>query len=169
MRKKLETFNENKLTLIESTDDQLLEIEDNSIDALISVATLEHVIDPYKVLDELYRIAKPSATLITSVPNYAYIKHIIYLLLGKQPLTGTDQPVEKWREEGWDGMHLHTFTRSSFCTLLKDCGWQADYVTGSGEKFNSLGIGILRRKFPGLLSGELVVKCSKIPAKTPLP
>ncbi len=153
---------EEKLTLTSPESDLLPHIPDGSIDALVCVATIEHVVDPYVVLDELYRIGKSDATLICSVPNYAYLKHRMQLLLGIQPRTGTDEPVEKWREEGWDGMHLHTFTKSSFATLLKDCGWLPGRWMGCGTRFNSIGLGYFRRRFPSLMSGELIAVCKKI-------
>ena len=150
-----------KVQLFLPTDDQLPNIPSDTFDVVISVATVEHVLDPYIVLDELYRIAKPNGVLICSVPNYAYLKHRLQLLFGIQPRTGTDEPVEKWRKEGWDGMHLHTFTKSSFGTLLQDCGWQPQKWLGCGTRFNSIGLGVLRRNFPGLWSGEIIVKCRK--------
>lgn len=151
----------NKIKLASPQSDKLPFIKNKEFNVIVSVATIEHVLDPYTILDELYRIAKDDATLICSVPNYAYIKHRIHLLLGMQPRTGTDMPVETWREEGWDGMHLHTFTKSSFETLLKDCGWYPSKWLGCGNRFNSLGLGFLRRNFPGLWSGELIVSCHK--------
>lgn len=153
--------NDKKLRLMTPHTDLLPQIPDASLDVLISVATIEHVLDPYVVLDELHRIAKPGATLVCSVPNYAYLKHRLQLLCGIQPRTGTDEPVENWRHEGWDGMHLHTFTRSSFTTLLKDCRWAPQRWLGCGTKFNSIGLGVLRRRYPGLWSGELIVTCRK--------
>jgi SAM-dependent methyltransferase len=153
--------NPNVLRLMTPRSDLLPEIPDESMDVVISVATIEHVVDPYVVLDELNRIAKPDATLICSVPNYAYLKHRIQLLFGIQPRTGTDEPVENWRVEGWDGMHLHTFTKSSFATLLNDCGWHPQQWLGCGNRFNSIGLGFFRRRYPGLMSGELIVRCDK--------
>lgn len=150
-----------KLELSLPDHDRIPQIPDNTIDTLISVATVEHVIDPYIVLDELYRVAKPDANLICSVPNYAYLKHRLQILFGIQPRTGTDEPVCNWRHAGWDGMHLHTFTQSSFATLLEDCGWKPVKWLGCGQKFNSIGFGLLRRNFPGLFSGELIALCKK--------
>jgi SAM-dependent methyltransferase len=150
------------LKLMSPTSDLIPDIPDQSIDVAICVATLEHVLNPYVVLDELHRIAKPDALLVCSVPNYAYLKHRIQLLFGIQPRTGTDEPVEKWREEGWDGMHLHTFTKSSFTTLLKDCRWAPYRWLGCGTRFNSIGLGFFRRRFPGLWSGELIAACRKV-------
>jgi SAM-dependent methyltransferase len=151
-----------KLHLTVPQSDRLPDVPNSSIDLVISVATLEHVVDPYVVLDELYRIAKADATLVCSVPNYAYLKHRIALLFGRQPRTGTDEPVEKWRTEGWDGMHLHTFTQSSFSTLLRDCRWIPHRWMGCGTRFNSIGLGYFRRRYPGLLSGELIAVCKKM-------
>jgi SAM-dependent methyltransferase len=150
-----------KLNLIRPQSDHLPDIASGSIDVVISVATVEHVLNPYIVLDELHRVAKHDAVFVCSVPNYAYVKHRVALLLGKQPKTGTDEPVEKWRTEGWDGMHLHTFTKSSFAVLLNDCGWLPYKWTGCGTRFNSIGFGALRRRYPGLLSGELIAVCKK--------
>lgn len=152
---------QDKLTLLQPESDLLPSVPDGSVDLVISVATIEHVVNPYVVLDELHRIAAPRSRLVCSVPNYAYVKHRVALLCGRQPRTGTDEPVEKWREEGWDGMHLHTFTKSSFQTLLEDCGWKPEKWTGCGTRFSSIGLGVLRRRFPGFMSGELIASCRR--------
>jgi SAM-dependent methyltransferase len=148
-----------KVELVQSEGDRLPNLASASVDVIVSVATIEHVINPYVVLDELYRIAKPEATLVCSVPNYAYLKHRISLLIGKLPKTGTDDPVENWRECGWDGMHLHCFTQASFEILLKDCGWEPVQWTGWGTRFGWMGR--LRQRYPGLLSGEIIAVCRK--------
>jgi hypothetical protein len=147
------------LILYNSVNDKLTNTYDHSIDVIVCAATLEHVIDPYLLLDEFFRISKKNAKLILTVPNYAYIVHILRLLCGDQPRTGTDAPVKEWRKEGWDGMHLHTFTKKSLTILLEDCGWSPKVWFGHGERGSSLGLNILRKKFPSLLSGELVVVC----------
>lgn len=139
--------------------DKLPQYADASMDVIVSVATIEHVLNPYVVLDELNRMAKDDALLICSVPNYAYIKHRIDLLFGKLPKTGTDAPVSMWRETGWDGMHLHTFTREAFDTLLRDCGWEPVSWTGWGMR--APFIKPLRQRFPQLLSGEVIACCQK--------
>lgn len=149
----------NKVELFRPVDDTIPTITSESCDVIVSVATIEHVIDPYIVLDELYRIAKPDAMLICSVPNYAYIKHRLALLFGRLPKTGTDEPIENWRSAGWDGMHLHTFTQSAFDLLLRDCGWEPLSWTGWGQRLRL--IGELRNRFPGLLSGEVIAVCRK--------
>jgi ubiquinone/menaquinone biosynthesis C-methylase UbiE len=158
----LQVANKDKLKLITARNDLLPDIPDRSIDAIVSAASIAFVINPYVVLDELHRIARNNAVLVCCVPNYAYFKHIIQLMFGVQPRTGTNEPVENWRTAGWDGMHIHTFTKSSFSILLNDCGWKPEKWTGWGNRFGWLGFGKLRRQFPGLLSGELVVACRKL-------
>jgi SAM-dependent methyltransferase len=45
-----------------------LPFQDNSIDAAMSIAVLEHVKDPAKVLAEVYRVLKPGGLIFTVVP-----------------------------------------------------------------------------------------------------
>lgn len=151
----------NKVRLLRPTDDHLPEIEDESVDVLLSLDTIEHVLDPFVVLDELRRVAAPGATFIISVPNYGYIKHCLTLLLGRQPITGGDVGVEGWREAGWDGYHLHTFTYESLNALLLETGWVPTRWSGYGDKGNAIGLGHLRRWYPSLFSGALTVVCQR--------
>lgn len=153
---------EDKVKLVVPEDDRLPTIPDKSVDVIVSLATIEHVLNPYIVLDELHRIASDNAVFIGCVPNYAYIKHVLQLAFGIQPRTGTDDPVENWRNVGWDGMHIHTFTKSSFAVLLRDCGWNPVKWSGWGDRFSWLGLGPLRRRFPGILSGEITAVCRKM-------
>lgn len=146
-----------KLSLITPISDTLPMVADRSMDVVLSLDTIEHVLDPYVVIDELYRITKPGGTFIISVPNYGYIKYVVQLLLGRQPVTGGGEPVENWRTAGWDGYHIHTFTRQGLDALLRDCGWRPVLWTGYGDRGKSLGLDFLRRKFPAVWSGALTV------------
>jgi SAM-dependent methyltransferase len=153
-----------KLTLMTPEDDRLPKVASASVDVILSLDTIEHVLDPYVVLDELHRVAAEDAVFVISVPNYAYIKYVVQLFFGKQPVTGSGEPVENWREAGWDGWHLHTFTKSSLAVLLRDCGWEPQHWTGYGERYSWLGLDILRKHFPGFWSGALTAVCRKKPA-----
>lgn len=150
-----------KISLIEPVSDQLPAIQSNSIDLVLSLDTIEHVINPYKVIDELYRVTRPGGMFIISVPNYGYIKYVVQLLFGVQPITGSDFAVSQWREAGWDGYHLHTFTINGLKTLLQSCGWKVVQVTGYGSKGRNFGLSLLRARFPRLFSGALTCVCLK--------
>jgi SAM-dependent methyltransferase len=148
-----------KVNLYPPVNDQMPDIPDESLDVIICAATIEHVLDPYVVLDELHRITKPGGKMVCSVPNYSYIKNSMRLLFGKLPGTGTDEHVTRWRSCGWDGMHLHVFTKSAFTALLIDCGWQPVKWTGWG---NARSLAWPRRQCPGFLSGEIIALCNRM-------
>lgn len=154
----------NRIRFIKTSGTDLPNVEPASVDVLVCAAVVEHVFDPYQLLDELHRVAKPNATLILTTPNYAYVKNRVQLLLGRLPKTGTDDPVENWRQCGWDGGHLHYFTRDTLARLLLDCGWQPEWWLGSGDRWPWLKP--LRRRWPSLFSGELIVGARAIPVKS---
>lgn len=53
-----------------------LTFADNSVDTLICLALLEHVYDPKKATEEMYRVLKPGGTLIAYAPFiYRYHAH----------------------------------------------------------------------------------------------
>jgi SAM-dependent methyltransferase len=151
-----------KLTLAKPIEDTLPIVASGSVDLILSLDTIEHVLNPYVVIDEFYRVAKPGGVFVISVPNYGYIKYVAQLLRGRQPVTGGDEPVERWRTSGWDGWHLHTFTRESLSALLNDCGWSPELWTGYGDRGKRYGLELLRRKFPAMWSGALTVVCRKL-------
>ena len=45
-----------------------LPFKDNSIDLILNIAVLEHVPNPQKVIDEIYRILKPNGIIYTAFP-----------------------------------------------------------------------------------------------------
>lgn len=49
-------------------DIQDLPFSDNSIDAILCLAVLEHVQNPFKAAEELYRVLKPQGKILLSVP-----------------------------------------------------------------------------------------------------
>jgi hypothetical protein len=73
---------------------------------------------------------------VAEVPSIAYIRHRLNLLFGKLPVTSSPF---NWKEIGWDGGHLHYFTKKTFCGLLEESGFKILKVIGSGlfAKFRS--------------------------------
>lgn len=75
--------------IIHSTDlNQKFPIEDNSIDVIISIQTIEHLYDLDNFVSEIYRILKPEGYLVISTDNLASPHNIFALLLGDQPYNG---------------------------------------------------------------------------------
>ena len=129
-----------------------IDFPDKTFDTATCIAVIEHVFDPYFVVSEINRVLKDGGIFIAEVPNIAYIKQRIKLLFGKLPVTSSPH---NWKEIGWDGGHLHYFTKQSFCKLLEECGFKILKVIGSGlfAKF--------RNFYPSLLTGDICVKAKK--------
>jgi len=129
-----------------------INFNDCMFDAVTLIHIVEHVFDPYFVVGEAYRVLKQNGILIANVPNIAYIKQRIRLLLGKLPVTSSPY---NWNQIGWDGGHLHYFTKKTFCGLLEGCGFKILKVTGSGL------FATFRNFYPSLLTGDICVKAQK--------
>lgn len=129
-----------------------LDFPDASFDAVTSIAVLEHVFDLYHVVSEIHRVLKKGGIFVAEVPNIAYIKQRIKLLFGILPVTSSPY---NWKEIGWDGGHLHYFTKRTFCGLLEESGFRIEKVSGAG-----LFAG-LRNFYPSLLTGDICVKAVK--------
>jgi ubiquinone/menaquinone biosynthesis C-methylase UbiE len=131
---------------------EAINFTDCTFDAITLIHIVEHVFDPYFVIREAYRVLKKDGTFIANVPNIAYIKQRIRLLLGNLPITSS--PYE-WNQIGWDGGHLHYFTKKTFCKLLEEHGFKILKVTGSGL------LAKYRNFYPSLLTGDICVKAQK--------
>ena len=136
-----------------TSNDVMHSTDDSSIDVGICADTLEHVLDPFIVLKEFYRVIRPGGLLLLSVPNYSYVRHLLKLIQGRQPITGGKSSVSQWIDHGWDGMHLHPFTYESLTTALASTGFRIDSVIGDSSKKGL--ISHLQKRYPTLLSGTL--------------
>lgn len=122
-----------KLDFHVASADQPLPFADKSFDVVLGIAVLEHLVFIYEALDEWRRVCKPGGSLILCVPNVAYVKHVVDLVRGRQPMTGSpSRDAEYCREHGWDGHHLHYFTKSSLTSLLRHVGFEPEEWTGDG-------------------------------------
>jgi SAM-dependent methyltransferase len=132
--------------------DDGIPLESGTADVTLCMAVIEHVFNVYGLVDELFRITKPGGIGLFQVPNVGYIRHRLTFLRGNLPLTSD---LGYSREAGWDGGHLHYFTRKMFSKLLTDCGWNIERVTGTGffAKY--------RNWYPALLTGDLIMLVRK--------
>lgn len=125
--------------------DEGLPFNDSFFDAISCISVLEHVLNPPNVLDEIRRVLKLGGTFIVQVPNIAWIPYRIQLLFGRLPITGGFYLGADWE-------HLHNFTRSTLCQLLRMKGFQIKLVSCGGifAKY--------RRWLPSGLGADLVAK-----------
>lgn len=141
-----------KFKFIRGNVDEPLPFPDNFFDAVVCLAVMEHVYDIFSVCKEMYRVLRPSGYMVTEVPNIAYLKYRIILLLGRLPITGSPY---NWQEVGWDGGHIHYFTMERFCWLFQSQGFRVESKTGSGF------LAPFRNWWPSLLCGDLIIKAVK--------
>ncbi len=124
-----------------------LPFSDEFFDAVTVLAVLEHIFDPYAVVREIYRVLRPGGEMIVDVPNVASFTNRIRILFGRVPVTSTDP--------GWDGGHLHYFTKHALDRFLQAEGFEVLKRTTSG------GHPALRTWWISLLAGELIYMCRK--------
>jgi ubiquinone/menaquinone biosynthesis C-methylase UbiE len=118
-----------------------LDFEDASFDAVMVIAVLPYIFDPYHLMKESYRLLKPGGFLIVHVVNAAWIGNRLRLLMGRLPVTSS-------AEQGWDGGALHYFTAGSLKRLFHEEGFKVTRVAYGGPS----------RKFWGsLLSLEILI------------
>jgi len=127
---------------------------DASMDGISAISVLEHVFDVYEFLRECNRLLKPNGELVIEVPNIAYFKHRIQLLLGRLPITSSPNG---WADGyGWDGGHLHYFTKDAVAGLLNGEGFKVRIIVESWAPFARQ-----RSYWPSLLAGNFLIKAIK--------
>jgi methionine biosynthesis protein MetW len=146
----------NRFYFYEGNLDKRMDFDSDFFDTIICTATLEHVYDIYTLVKEIHRILKPGGDIIVEVPNIAYFKYRIKLLLGILPITSSPH---NWKEIGWDGGHIHYFTLKKLCELLESQGFKVVKKTGGGF------LAHLRNWWSSLLTGDLIIKAIKLTQK----
>lgn len=110
-----------KLTqvLTGNVEEMELPFKPASFDALIVSEVLEHLIDPWKVMQRLAPLVKPGGLVFASSPNISHYSVILRLLQGRWELT--DKGV-------MDRTHLRWFTPALFADLFEQAGFQVTEV-----------------------------------------
>jgi len=141
-----------RFKFIETNVDNPLPFPDNFFDVVTCIAVIEHVYDIFSLINEMHRVLKPRGYIVAEVPNIAYCKHRLSILLGRLPVTSSPY---NWEDIGWDGGHIHYFTMDKFCWLFESKGFRVRRKSGSGflAKF--------RNWWPSFLTGDLIVKAVK--------
>lgn len=141
--------------------DARMPFRDGEFDIVICCAVIEHVIDPFGLIREASRVCRVGGSLVLTTPNIAYIKHIFELLRGRVPCTGIEgRTIESWARDGWDGGHLHYFTKDQLTKLLRWGGFEPEAWTSDGAYARL-------RRWSRLLTGSLCVRARRV--NTPLP
>lgn len=81
-----------------------LEFPDESFDVVVLGEVVEHVRDPWALVEEATRVLRPGGTLLGSTPNGYRLKNRVRFLLGRSPEANPT--------------HLHLFSSSDVLGLL---------------------------------------------------
>lgn len=93
-------------------EDYLDDLPDSYFDAIYFNDVLEHLVDPYMVLDKIKCKLTPDGVLISSIPNVRYHNTFMRVLIQKD-----------WRYEDFgvmDRTHLRFFTKKSIKRMYED-------------------------------------------------
>jgi methionine biosynthesis protein MetW len=124
---------------------ELLPFPDGYFDGITMLGVLEHVFDPYTVLRDIRRVLHRNGQFIIDVPNVGSLTNRLRILLGRIPVTS--------RDPGWDGGHLHYFTKHDLDRLLIDEGFDIVARTTTGGRPR------IRERWLSLMAGELLYVC----------
>jgi methionine biosynthesis protein MetW len=126
---------------------EALPFPDEYFDGITVLAVLEHIFDPYAVIREVRRVLRAGGEMVIDVPNVASFTNRVRILFGRLPITSLDT--------GWDGGHLHYFTKHALDRFLPSEGFDilARKTTGGHPR--------LREWWISLLAGELIYLCQR--------
>jgi 2-polyprenyl-3-methyl-5-hydroxy-6-metoxy-1,4-benzoquinol methylase len=117
-----------------------------SFDVLIAGEVLEHLVDPWAVLERLRTYLRPGGLAMASSPNVAHHSTIRMLLKGEWTLAESGR---------MDRTHLRWFTPRSYADMFRACGFEV-VSTGPLSEFgpraklvNKLTAGRLEHLFVG--------------------
>lgn len=137
-------------------------IPNNRYDVVICNETLEHVMYPERVIEEIIRVAKPNALFFFSMPNeYNFISRAYFLLGKKTAVEETFKVVEKnlhiHRPRVQDILHL--FSRH-FELKKVDYVWQSRSSENSSlARALDTSLTFLAQLFPSLFARTVSVFC----------
>lgn len=137
---------------IHAGDIETLELPcERHFDFVVCGDILEHLQDPWAVLQKLHRALKPRGTLIVSIPNIRYWRILRDLVfLGRWEYT--DAGI-------FDSTHLRFFTRRSFLAMVRGAGFDVvfDEVWIGGKK-QALASRLTFSLFQDVLGAQMMPK-----------
>lgn len=123
-----------------------LPFEEQSMDVILCLDVLEHLVDPWKVVHRLHALLKPGGVMICSIPNIRYFRVLLPLLL-RGRWEYTDSGI-------LDKTHLRFFTRKSAIELVTCSGLRVDRIATTGlekergdRRWYVLTLGLLKPLF----------------------
>ena len=95
-----------------------------SFDVVVSTEVVEHLYYPRRLIDNAWRLLKPSGHFILSTPYHGYVKNIVLALTGR---------MDKHFTALWDGGHIKFWSRETLSQLLTEKGFRDVRFIGAGR------------------------------------
>jgi 2-polyprenyl-3-methyl-5-hydroxy-6-metoxy-1,4-benzoquinol methylase len=107
-----------------NVEQSTIPIPERSLDLILCLDVLEHMVDPWSVVCRLHRLLKPGGSLIASIPNVRNQAVLFPLLF---------QGKWNYAEAGiLDRSHLRFFVRDTAIELVASSGLKVDMVLSTG-------------------------------------
>lgn len=136
---------------IEAALDELAEA---SVDCILCLDVLEHLVDPWTTVERLSTKLKPGGAFITSVPNVRHVE-VLFNLLVRGRFRYTDSGI-------LDRTHLRFFTRETALSLMQTNSLTLEQTEGlvgpMSSRLNAVSLGI----FKDLLIGQYMMRSRKV-------
>jgi 2-polyprenyl-3-methyl-5-hydroxy-6-metoxy-1,4-benzoquinol methylase len=121
-----------------------------SFDVIICGDVLEHLVDPWSVVESLTRLLKPGGSFIVSCPNIRYYKTFVNIFM-KGSFEYTDFGL-------FDKTHLRFFCRKDILSMLSKAGLIVESVTPAFKFYKKSKIYLLNAMTFGLFEQFLALQ-----------
>lgn len=94
-----------------------IETDDHSVDLIVALDFIEHIIDPQKFASECFRVLKSGGKVLINTPNIQFWRHLHSLVVdGKFPHTSGDREV-------YHGGHVAFFNMNDMVGIFEEAGF----------------------------------------------
>lgn len=107
-------------------DAHKLPFKTSTFDLTVCYETIEHVVDPLKVLKEIHRVTKKGGISILVMDSGSLLFRIVWFLW------------ENSKGKVWKGAHLHPFTHQQLENIIKKLGFNIKQ-----KRFSHLGMEVI--------------------------
>lgn len=134
-----------------------LPVESGTIDVILCLDVLEHLVDPWSIVHRLHSLLKTGGVLVVSIPNVRNFRVIFPLLL-----------MGKWEYQECgilDKTHLRFFTKASAMSLVSCSGLRIEQVEPTGLKQGgkaALANALTLSLFKSFLEFQYIIKARRI-------
>lgn len=129
------------------------DLPDLSVDCILCLDVLEHLVDPWATVERLSTKLRPGGAFITSVPNVRHVE-VLFNLVVRGRFHYTDSGI-------LDRTHLRFFTRESALGLMQTPRLTLEQSSGllgpMSQRLNAVSLGL----FNDLLVGQYLMRSRK--------